>query len=331
MKNKFMKYPEETIFVRTEPTMVIKHLESVKRRIIKTSPSSLCLKTGTGNDSEFLYLHRNNGIHESYPVRRSFLHKLLKWYNLPTRLISRLSSETIVSAANDFLLNMNSSNVFIKLENDEALTITSLKYTDIPDLELLKICSISGISEVSRDDFCMRIYSEQEFETEPIPGDKCGFGYNLFNSETGFMGLKILHYILRYICSNGAIASFKGDDTKSLYHYNLDKDYAYQYIQNSLKKISETREQLIEKLRSLKVSYTSEKVLKLVLRRLSGVIGSAQAQSLMKSYKMNTASNLEEFDSTKYALFNFITSSAKTYDIHKRAQLEQVAGDLFLF
>ena len=329
MKTKIMKFPEETIFVKTDPKLVIKHLKSVERRIIKTSPATLCLKTGTGNKSENLYLHRNNGVSERYRVRRTFLYKLLKWYSFPVHLLPRLSTETIVSAANDFLLNIYSPYVIVKLENDEALTITSEKYTDIPDLDILEMCSDAGISEVSRDDFCMRIYSEEECRVAPVPGDDCGFGFNLFNSETGFMALKISHYILRYICSNGAVAAVNRGN-RTLIHYNLNRNEVFDYIKSSIKKIGESREQIINKLKLLNQSRADKKTIDAAGRRLSGMLGYQETHKLMKVYEENTISKFEGFDSTKYALFNFITSSAKGYDIHIRARMEEIAGDLFL-
>ncbi len=329
MKTKIMKFPEEKMFVLCKPEMVINHLKSVERRIIKTSPATLCLKTGTGSKSENLYLHRNNGVSERYRVRRTFLYKLLKWYSFPVHLLPRLSTETIVSAANDFLLNINSPYVSVKLENDEALTITSEKYTDIPDLDILEMCSEAGISEVSRDDFCMRIYSQEECKVAPIPGDDCGFGFNLFNSETGFMALKISHYILRYICSNGAVAAVNSGN-KTLIHYNLNRNEVFDYIKSSIKKIGESREHIINKLKLLNQSKADKKTIEEAGRKLSGMLGYQEAHKLMKVYEENTISKFEGFDSTKYALFNFITSSAKGYNIYKRALVEQVAGEMLV-
>jgi len=48
-------------------------------------------------------------------------------------------------------------------------------------------------------------------------GDVCGFGYNVVNSETGFRALAISHYILRYVCSNGAVVPVRG--MKKRNHY----------------------------------------------------------------------------------------------------------------
>jgi len=143
------------------------------------------------------------------------------------------------------------------------------------------------------------------------------------------MALKISHYILRYICTNGAISGIYGDN-KSLIHYNLNKDIAYEYIKESVKIIEKTRDNVIDKLKVLNKTGADKKIRESALRRLSGVLGFKEAQKLMNIYEESTENNLDGFDSTEYSLFNFITSSAKEYDIYKRTNLEQVAGDLFL-
>lgn len=324
-----MKLAKPIEFKNEKPEKVIEHLKSVKRETIKANPLSLCLKTGTGTDAEKIFLMVSNGNTKYYEVRESFLMKLLKWYSFPTHVIPRLSTETIVSAANDFLLNIKSGEVFVKLENNEAITITSNRYTDIPDLEILELCKSLGIKKVSRNDFFMSLYSEEKLKIQPYPGDDCGFGFNIFNSETGFGALRISHYILRYVCSNGATVGIKKGEWKPLIHYNISKKDALEYIISSLKEIENTQENVSQKLMTLKNQDSTDSI-ETVKRKVAGILGYQESLRLINEYNNNTESLLTDFDGTQYSLFNFITSKAQGYDIFRRTQLEHLAGNIFL-
>ena len=234
MKNNKMKIAEGKIYYEQKPKLMLKELNSLQRKKITVDPTKLKLK----DDNDKLILQVTNGSVKHYPVRRAFLYKLLKWYWFPTRLIYKLSTESIVSVCNDFLLNIKSDQVIFKIENDEALTITSMKYTDITDQEILEICLPFGIGSVSRSDFCMRMYGRKLLKAEPVVNDKCGFGFNILNSETGFRALGIYHYILRYICTNGAIVPVNGSST--YVHYDKSKKNVLDSLKKNLERLEDS-------------------------------------------------------------------------------------------
>jgi hypothetical protein len=347
-----MKFENGIEFVNEKPGTVIKHLKNVRRGYIKTTPYSVSLKTGNGADSERIFLNVNNGTNRTFPVRRAFFHKLLNWYKFPVRLLSTISTDTAVSMANDFLLNIRSSSILIKLEDEEALTIVSDRYADLPDLEILELCKDFEISEISRNDFFMRLYSNIKVKTEPVPGDECGFGFNIFNSETGFMALRISHYILRYICTNGASVPVSNNKAEGFIHYNTSKDNISGYIKESLAEIQNNSGWISDRIKVLKNQEPDESLIKKLTARLSGVLGFAAVRKFMCEYReavenylnrevmLNVAeqsigygnygqSSGQEYDSSEYSLFNFITSQAKQYNIFTRAQMEQIAGEVF--
>lgn len=325
-----MKFAEQKEFKLAKPEDVIKHLKSVKRDTFKTDPLSLRLKTGTGADAEKVFLMVSNGYTKFYDVRKSFLMKLLKWYNFPAHILPRLSTETVVSAANDFLLNIKSGEVFIKLENEEALTITSNRYTDIPDLDIIELCKHLGFDKVSRNDFFMSIYSKEIVKTEPIPGDTCGFGYNIFNSETGFGALQISHYILRYICSNGATVGINDEGWKPLIHYNISHEDVLNYINTSIQQLQARRYIIVNKLKTLKEQEVKKNNLETIKRKLSGLLGYQVSHKLIEEFDLRTKHDENDFDGSQYSLFNFLTYKAQSFDIYRRTQLEQLAGNIFL-
>ena len=95
----------------------------------------------------------------------------------------------------------------VTVEDGEALSLTSMRYNELSDAEVLDRAERIGVASVSRNDYFMRVYSNTEYEVEPVPGDVCGLGYNVFNSETGFRSLSVRLFIRRYVCSNGAVVA----------------------------------------------------------------------------------------------------------------------------
>jgi len=299
----------------TQPDEVIDHLKSLDTRTVLVDPKNLKIVSEQGQ----LLLFMNEGLKPIYPIRRSFLYKLLKWFSISSHSIKHFSDETVIAICNDNLAGIKHRNVKVTVENNEAVTITSPSYTQISDLEVINIAQKVGISEISRDDFCMRIYSKQITESEPVLNDICGYGYNIVNSETGFSPVKMEHFILRYWCTNGATAPISRQN-KVYYHYKNNKHSIFSSIEESLTSAPESRERFSVKLKestdlNAKVQFPS------ITFQVNSILGSRDGYMFFNNYNMN---------SSKYDLFNHITDSAKGFNILKRYQLEQLAGKLIL-
>ena len=209
-------------FINANPEQVIDYLESLDRSKLQVNPSNLKVYL----DGKTMMLSVMNKNVKDYPIRKSFFYKLLKWYSFPMNQLYRLSNETVISICNDYLMNINREFVNVTIEKGEALTITSPDYNEITDLEVIKKCTDLGVRTVSRNDFMLRITTEEKFKFEAVTGDDCGIGLNVINSETGFRTLSIAHFVMRYVCSNGAIVRI-GNDDKERVHYGY-KEYELQ-------------------------------------------------------------------------------------------------------
>ena len=310
---------------------VLHHLSGLNRKTISTNPSKLQLSNKVSNIPDELFLIVKNGTTARYPIRESFLKKLMRWYKLSEHITDKLNPGTIVAVGNDFLSNIKSSSVNIKIEDGDALTILSPKYSEFTDKDLLEICSERlDIKTVSRDDFAMRVYSEDKVKLQPVPGDECGFGFNVFNSETGFMAIQVAHYIMRYVCSNGAIVRTRLNDTP-VYHYNQTRTKIIEYISKGIKSIEENREVVIKKLSGLKDKPALE-TLKTIKMQLGSIIGLTEASALIMDFTnyAQENDNHNEYQNDLYSLFNFITHNAKNRSIMQRIQMEEFAGKLIL-
>jgi hypothetical protein len=298
-------------FVDAKPDVVIDYLKSRETNKIEVNPANLKVVNG----GRFLVLQVMNGKIREYPVRRTFLYKLLRWYGFPLSQLMKLSTETITSICNDYLMNIKRNKVIVKTEKDEALSILSPDYNEITDLDIISKVAELGVRNISRNDFLMSIATEEKIKTEPVPGDECGIGLNIVNSETGFRALTVSHYILRYICSNGAVARISDDDDKRYHYGNEDLNL---FLNEKVKKAAVERKILIDKLLLLndkKISNSKEYYIK----KIDPVLGKKEATIFFDDFSNEL---------TQYELFNLITSNAKRYELSKRYFLESFAGEI---
>jgi hypothetical protein len=310
-----MKYIDGMTFSLVKCEEILDYLKSRKLTTYQLRPSSLNICSDMNN----LILQFTNGKLNQYPVRRSFLYKLLNWYKFPLNQLEKLSIDTIVNICNDFLLNIKREYVNVLIENNEALTITSPGYSEITDIEIFKNFDFKGIRVVSRDDFVTRMYFEEKIKIEPNRGDSFGFGFNILNSETGFHSLSFKHFLFRYICSNGAFIT-EDISNNFLYHYKNSKEKLLNFINDNISSIDNKRQIVhtsLMKAANDKVSDNFDKIKK----KIRQVIGSKDAEEFLNGFNR---------ESNRYEFFNHITESAKSYDFQKLIRLETIAGDLLM-
>ncbi len=157
----------------------------------------------------------------------------------------------------------------------------------------------------------MRITTEEKLKFQPVPGDECGLGMCVINSETGFHALKVQHYILRYICTNGAMVSVDKKN-ESRKHYGIKKDELNDFLKEQAKELNDKRNEFLERFRSLAETKASEDddIIRMVIKLLG------------KKEVVITE------ETTLYDLFNLITAKAKDFDLSKRIYLEKAAGEM---
>lgn len=302
-------------FIDASPDEVIGYLQDLDRVKLSLSPANLKIKS----DGKYLTLSVMNKNVKNYPIRKSFLYKLLKWYSFPMNQFYRLSNETIISLCNDYLMNINREYVNVTIEKGEALTITSPDYNEITDLEVIRKCVDLGVRTVSRNDFMMRITTEEKFKFEAVPGDNCGIGINVINSETGFRTLSIAHFVMRYVCSNGAIIKID-DNEKERVHYGYKNYELQEFMDEQVGLALLSQKEVADSIKDLSKELATD-FINNVNKRIESYLGKNESKKFFDE--------LNE-ESTLYDLFNVVTNKAKNYDLGKRVLLENLAGDLVL-
>lgn len=312
-----MKLLDGKIFNQVQSDEMIDYLKSRKEEIIESSTRDMTI---IKRDNQVLILFKSNNRSLMYPIRTAFLYKLLKWYNISYHSIHHFSDDTLILMCNDNLreISKHSNYVNLKIENNEVVSIVSKKFTLSSDLEVINLVEKKlQIAAIFRDDFCMRIITKIESEAEPIVGDISGFGLNITNSETGFSTLKAEHYILRYWCSNGCTTKIKQSPI-NIVHYNIDKETIYSDLASVLENAPKEPEFFTA---GVKASLTEEAKLSFphIEYKVNSIVGSTAGYSFFDGFDKK---------SKKYDLFNYITHTAKKFDIMQRYKLESLGGSL---
>ena len=294
-------------FINTRPEVVLDYLGRTRRQQFEAKPSDLAVKY----NGRLLKLAVLKEPGQEYPVRKSFLYKLLNWYHFPLRQLRIYSGDTIASICNDYLINIDREYVNVKLEDGEALTITSPDYNDLQDADIIKKLSALHLKTVSRNDFMMRATTETEYKFQPAAGDEFGAGLSIINSETGFRALNVSHYVLRYICSNGAMIRIGQEGGRKI-HYGNQPGELEQFLNAQIEQAKENEELLEEKYKaSLEIKAIEAGA---VLKKIQASLGKRKVQ---------IDDQLSLFD-----YYNSVTDLAKQFDLSKRIYLETLAGEL---
>ncbi len=138
----------------------------------------------------------------------------------------------------------------------------------------------------------------------------------MVNSETGFRALSLSHYILRYICSNGAAVPVKGMQKRS--HYGYAQGELSGLLQKHLAGGEAMRGKIVEALKSsIGTRLNGEK--DKIARSVDVLLGNGSGAMVYRRLPP---------EATRYDLFNELTGMAKSYPIGIRLQLEIIAGGL---
>lgn len=312
-----MKLIEGKILNALNQNDMIEYLRSRKEEVIEAYTQDI---TMIKQDNQILLFIK--GINKSmiYPVRKAFLHKLLKWYNISHHSIKHFSDETLLMVCNDNLKAISNHNKYVnlKVENNEVVSIVSQKFALSSDLEIINMTKAKfNIEGISRDDFCMRIITKVDAEVEPIVGDVSGFGLSIVNSETGFATLKVEHYILRYWCTNGCTTTIKHNPI-NIVHYNISKEEIYKDLSLVLDSAPKEPEGFIEGV-TKSLNEAALYSFPNITYKVNSIIGSQLGYSFFNDFDKS---------GTKYDLFNHITHTAKKFDIMERYQLEKLGGNI---
>lgn len=305
-------FPEGKLGQFTEAEEAIDYLESFNSYNRQVEPEKIFVR----NDNKSLYLVIFDGSTHEYKIRKAFLEKLLKWYSFPIRQLEYFDIDTITAMCNDYIINIKAKYVNIKIEDGEALTITSDKFSDVNDLDLIYHLKKQGIERIFIDDYNTSIRIEEKNRIMPFKGDEFGMSMLISNSETGFSAVRIRDFILRYYCTNGAYLSESNSDQK-FYHYNLFVNDVYTRINEMLKDVKIRGKRIEKRIKRMEEPISKENIINV-------------NKEIIRNTAIKLLNDIVDTDRklTKYELFNLITDRAKDFSFSLRTRIETIAGEL---
>jgi hypothetical protein len=256
-----------------------------------------------------------------FPIRVSFLEKLLMWRDMPVKSVRAMPLDLTVSLLNHCLSTLP-PDVVLRCEGEEALSIHSTKYTFYSDLETLKAASSYGVGTVSLCDRYLLVTGKEKMKAEPVAGDVSGISYAIRNSETGFASLNVQTYIYRYICSNGAVQRNDAYRWTENRHYGTSREKLEESVARGLYQWNEWSPRIPALLKQSRERRAGP-VMTRHARGLDRVLGYPRGRMALSGFRAGQ-------DKTLYDLYNHITDKAKQYDMTDRYRMEEYAGNMLL-
>ena len=111
-----MKLIDGKIFDSVNPQVVMDYLKNLDIKIIEIDPRDVKV---IRVDEGILKLELNSQRKEFYSIRKSFLFKLLKWFNISHHNIDHFNIDTIIAICNDNLKAISNDpyHSYIKIKN----------------------------------------------------------------------------------------------------------------------------------------------------------------------------------------------------------------------
>lgn len=134
------------------------------------------------------------------------------------------------------------------------------------------------------------------------------------------MALRVQGFILRYVCTNGAVVGDPMAGTQDgLIHYNVSREDLFAYLESGVAHVAAQLPRIREML-SRSVRAEAPKLAK-VRWRLDSILGGSGGKAFLRAFPTDEKVRL-------YDLFNYITDRAKQGSALTRFRLEEYAGSL---
>jgi len=195
-----------------------------------------------------------------------------------------------------------------------------------------------GVNEIRTSDRGMVLsFLKEGLSLEPMPGDITRFGINIQNSETGYRGAKANFYLLRLVCTNGAVASNNWGSVKLDYDARISRERSLSNFIEGIKKLGVDFKKFNDFYNGLINRELKAYEFINIWRRLSRVVGNEEADRIsMVSQDVRNHLNKEVREGNRllptgvalYNLYNAVTEAARRHQFIQRQNLEVLGGAL---
>ncbi|MBI5847168.1 MAG: DUF932 domain-containing protein [Nitrospirae bacterium] len=173
---------------------------------------------------------------------------------------------------------------------------------------------------------------------EPIKGDVTSVGLNIVTSEMGLLKTKASLFLMRLVCSNGAIVKKAWGGYESLFDYRVSKEKSLPEFFDKMGKASFNYDAFSGRYRRLTERELNAAEFLELHGRLAGMIGTEQADNvsnISRDQRIELKNRVENGRDSRYPaginaydFYNSITHAVKGFPFSTRRALENFGGSL---
>jgi len=148
---------------------------------------------------------------ESYPLKPTAQYALSNRLGIPIQYLRKCPPDLQAVNLNYWLTKERNENLFFRFDGEEVRAVFTPKYKPVDNWEIIEKLNSLGYAEDTK----VQCYLDEEFmvlsvldgkEVFSVNGDRFAPGISISNSEVGLASLSIAAFVLRLVCTNGAIS-----------------------------------------------------------------------------------------------------------------------------
>jgi hypothetical protein len=279
----------------------------------------------------------------SYPITDWTFEGLCGLLKIPVQFARRIPVDLFLENFNRLKVEHN-QRVIILISRNTVINVVPHPYVFAKNKDILEcLGEIRGklnleLHEIRFSDKGMEVsFIKEGVEVEPVPRDVTRFGLNILNSETGFRGAKANFWLLRLVCTNGAILRNEWGSVKWSYDHRISYERSLKNFIAGIEKLQMDFDNFVALYKSLVNRELRAFEFVNIHRRLARIVGNDQADQIFgvpKEERNRFMRESREGDRMLltgiilYELYNSITESARWYPFIQRRQLEALGGSL---
>jgi len=252
------------------------------------------------------------------PLLRSALHGLLKTFNIPVDFATNISPTDLLVAMVDRLAREQNIELLVHTIDGVATGVMPANRQPIQhDMLIDRLGVDRPIKEATLSEDCLRITAAPHGYKELLPNDTYGFGWELITSENGWRSTEVWRWIVREICTNGAVG--------------FDKAPIFKRTCNSHQPVLISLQGLLYVLENAMQPPELETAVKWAADRRIGAEHELVVDYLSRKLQADatrTELNGIGVSTTWYDLMNTVTSLARLHTVEVRRRYEAEGGAL---
>lgn len=280
----------------------------------------------------------------AYPMTDWAFESICYFLKIPVAFARSIPTELLLQNFNKLREEHNQRVVFL-ISRNTVINVMSHPYLPAGNTDLLLRLKDEVVPEMELELHEIRIsdrgmemsFLKEGLKVEPAPGDITRFGLRVSNSDTGWRGAKASFYLLRLVCTNGAVVSNNWGTAEWGYNYRISHERSIQNFIGQIEKMQVDFTKFEAFYNRLADRELAAFEFVNVHRRMSRIVGNEDADKMAGVPKEERNRFIKEYREGNrmlptgiilYVIYNNITASARRYAFVMRRALEALGGAL---